>query len=338
MEVKPKIFDLMQKKRELRRCSLCSSCRATTLYVKFNSSIVRCLDCGLVYAFPQPEEGELLARCESPLFFRDYLSGLRATESAYDERFIREHFRIFFDLANQFYFPGAKLLDLGCAAGFFVRLAIDAGWEAEGVEISNLAADYAEKIVGVRVHRGQLETVPFPPEHFDLITMFDLLEHLSNPLSSLKIIRNLLKKGGHLLITTPDFASLNRLLLREKWAVLSPKEHLFYFTARTLRSIIKRSGFKVKGVVNLLIFNPAYVHDSSDFISQQWRRFHSWIEKRKFMEKLHGVEYLDLIRLAGQQSEKTQIKIDRKIKRLIYKKLKPFLRGDILCLLAQKEN
>jgi len=317
-------------------CILCSSQKISFLYFKFGRFIVKCKKCGLVFAFPHPSEEEILGRYESPLFFNEYLKNFHATYKEYDFLFIEKHFRIFLDLLGKIYFPGAKLLDVGCGPAFFLKAAIEEGWKGEGVEVSNLAANYAENIVKVPVHRGSLESLSIADESYDLITMLDLLEHLLNPLETLQIAYRLLKKGGHIFACTPDYHSLSRFCLRKSWAVLSPGEHLFYFTSKSLSYLFKLARFKIKGIYNLLIFNPAYIHGNPNLRTKLWFRFHSWLEKQPFMEKLHGVEYLEIIKLADSSALINNLKLSQKIKRGLFLKMKFFLRGDLLCILAQK--
>jgi len=317
-------------------CLLCSSQDIRFLYFKFGRFIVKCKKCGLIFAIPQPSEEEILSRYESPLFFNEYLKNFHATYKEYDFQFIEKHYRIFLDLIRKLYFPGAKLLDVGCGAGFFLKAAIKEGWQGEGVEISNLAANYAENIVKIPIHRGSLESLSIPDESYDLITMLDLLEHLLNPLGTLQTAYRLLKKGGYIFACTPEFHSLSRLYLGKSWAVLSPAEHLFYFTSRSLSYLFKSACFKIKGIYNLLIFNPTYFHGDPNLRTKLWFRFHSWLEKQPFMEKLHGVEYLEIIKLAGISTLSSSLSPSQKIKRSLYRKMKILLRGDILCILAQK--
>ncbi len=338
MKLKDKLFNLKEKNstRSGPRCLLCPSFSFRPLYFKFGRSIIRCQKCGLVYAFPQPSDQELQARYESPLFFNEYLKSFQATPEGYDPLLIEKHFRIFLDLIGKIYFPGSKLLDIGCGPGFFLKAAIEGGWRGEGLEISNQVADYAEKIVKVPVYLGSLEALFLPPESYDLITMLDLLEHLSHPLETLQAAYRVLKKGGYLFACTPDFHSLNRLILGKAWAVLSPAEHLFYFTHKSLVRLFQSAGFKIKGTWNLLIFNPIYFHGKPNLRTKLWSRLHSWLEKQSFMEKLHGVEYLELMKLAGSSVPKSNLKQGQKIRRNLYLKMKSWLRGDMLCILAQK--
>jgi 2-polyprenyl-3-methyl-5-hydroxy-6-metoxy-1,4-benzoquinol methylase len=327
----------MKEKLTFRpKCMLCSSQKICLLYFKFGRFIAKCKKCGLGFAFPQPPKENMLARYESPLFFNNYLKTFHATYKEYDLQFIEKHYRIYLDLLRKIYFSGARLLDVGCGAGFFLKAAIKEGWQGEGIEISSLAANYAENIVKIPVHRGSLESLSIPYESYDLITMLDLLEHLSHPLETLKMAYRLLKKGGHIFASTPDFHSLSRIFLGKSWAVLSPSEHLFYFTSRSLYYLFKFSGFKIKGIYNLLIFNPAYFHGYPKLRNKLWSIVHSWLEKQVFMEKLHGIEYLELMKLAGSPIPTSNLNLRQKIIRRLYRKMKTLLHGDILCILAQK--
>ncbi len=317
-------------------CLLCSSRRAKLLLVKFERSLLRCLCCGLVYAFPQPEPAELLSRYNSPLFFDAYLRTMRASRETFDLDYVKSHFRLFLDFIEPFFFPGAKLLDVGCGAGFFLRAALEQGWQGEGVEISDLAANYAEEVVKVPVWHGSLESLFLPSASYDLVVMLDLLEHLPDPRRALIEAHRLLKKNGILLVTTPDFFSLNRFFLGSSWAVLNPGEHLFCFSQRTLQQLARLTGWSSSATWNLFVCNPAYLHGRPRALAQVWIRLHRWLEKQSFMKNLHGFEYLELLKLSGRKLNLPELNRVQKIRRAFYRRMKPWLRGDILCLVARK--
>lgn len=149
-----------------------------------------------------------------------------------------------------------RLLDVGCATGSFLLLARQRGWECQGVEISPFAAAVARERCGCEVFCGQLSEMPIDEDGFDAVTMWDLLEHLPNPVETLTRASQLLKPSGMLLVNTPNEASLLRRLARLLYRgtagrVTGPVNrlyhdyHLLYFSADSLRFALERAGFDV---------------------------------------------------------------------------------------------
>jgi SAM-dependent methyltransferase len=139
-----------------------------------------------------------------------------------------------------------RLLEVGCGVGHFLASANAAGFEAWGTEISASGlARLRER--GFRVLNGALPSLSLPSGHFDAVVLFEVLEHLEDPQAYLAESRRVLRDGGVLLLTTPNFASLSRRLLGDRWRVVDP-EHLVLFTRRGLRRALERAGFKVLNV------------------------------------------------------------------------------------------
>lgn len=327
----------MATKTEFINCNICSSNSYKIICHKFGLDLVKCKNCGLVYTNPRLLESEILQRYESPIFFDEYLESFKASSVTYDLNFIRNHYYLFIDLIKNYLVPGKKLLDVGSGAGFFLKAAEEIGWQAEGVEISSTASKYAAEIAKVNVHYGKLEDLKFPSETFDLVTLLDIIEHLPNPLHTLKETNRILKSGGIIIVSTPDFNSLSRLFLGYDWAVLSPAEHLYNFTHKTLCSILSNSYFHVLGIRNLLVFNPEYTNNKNKRGYFLWKTVHTRLEKQKIMENIHGFEYLDLMVAAEENKAKTtELKFTKKLKRIIYKRAKTWLKGDMLIAIAKK--
>jgi len=135
-----------------------------------------------------------------------------------------------------------RLLDIGCAFGRFLLAAKGLGWTPYGVELSKHAAAHAKKI-GLNVKQGTLIDAKFKKDNFDCITMFDVIEHLQNPLSVLEEARRILKKDGLIVIETADVSSLSARIRKDKWTYFL-LGHLCYFSRKTLRAMLKKAGFR----------------------------------------------------------------------------------------------
>ncbi len=141
-----------------------------------------------------------------------------------------------------------RLLDVGCHIGVFLEIAQERGWEAWGVEPSRWAAREALSR-GLQVIEGTLDDVHLADEFFDVITMWDVIEHLADPLTELRRSQRLLKKGGAICIHTINIESPLARLMGSRWPWLM-EMHLYYFSPRTLEEMLRKAGFTVLKMVN----------------------------------------------------------------------------------------
>jgi len=138
--------------------------------------------------------------------------------------------------------PGARVLDIGCGTGAFLRDA-RAHYRCTGIEISEHLAGEARKL-GVEVVVGNFCDYPFGARRFDAITMISLIEHLHTPREALARCHALLEDGGALLLKTVNHGGLNRRLLGDRWSGYRPPDHLVYFDPSTLRQALREIGFR----------------------------------------------------------------------------------------------
>ena len=170
--------------------------------------IVECGHCGLVYANPRWPTGTVL----------DAYTAVE-DETYVEERHGRElTFRHHLRQVERIVGPanGRALLDVGAYIGVFVEVAAAAGWRAQGVEPSAWAAAEAQRR-GLAVHAGTLESAALPPESFDVVTMWDVIEHLADPTTELASARRLLRPGGWLVVHTMDIGSPVARLMGARW-------------------------------------------------------------------------------------------------------------------------
>ncbi len=136
-----------------------------------------------------------------------------------------------------------RLLDVGCSIGQFLDLARGEGWTVEGVELNTDACAVARKEYGLQVHNAKLEEIGFEPECFDVITLWGVFEHLTDPNAMLRTVRGLLKPGGLVLFFVPNGHSLIIRMTREHNSTVSGRAHLWYFTPQTMTRILEKNGF-----------------------------------------------------------------------------------------------
>lgn len=142
--------------------------------------------------------------------------------------------------------PG-RMLEIGCASGAFLHQMAGQGWQVQGIEFSEKAAQAAAQL-GYRVHAGPLETAPQPDEPFDLIVGWMVLEHLHDPIGGLQKLREWAKPGAWLALSVPNAGSLEFRFFKDKWYALQLPTHFHHFTPATLDKVLSASGWKLEKV------------------------------------------------------------------------------------------
>jgi 2-polyprenyl-3-methyl-5-hydroxy-6-metoxy-1,4-benzoquinol methylase len=150
---------------------------------------------------------------------------------------------------------GARLLDVGCATGLFLHEMSRSGWHVAGVEPIGSAADYASRRFALEVYQGTLGTAPYGATTFDVVTFWDVLEHTFSPAGELAKAAFLLKPGGLIAISVPNWESIERWLFGRHWQGLDPPRHLYVFNRRTLTMLLNQAGFRI---LDWVCFLPGY--------------------------------------------------------------------------------
>jgi len=136
-----------------------------------------------------------------------------------------------------------SVLDIGCGTGRFLEFAQTHGWQIAGLELCAGVGRETASRLRAQVYLGSVFDVELPKEKFDLVTMFDCIEHLEDPLRALTICHRTLKPGGVLAITTPNFKGIGRLLLGPQAFAIWPDTHIVYFMPRSLRFALRQVNF-----------------------------------------------------------------------------------------------
>ena len=225
-----------------QHCDLCRrSTRCDHLYHVAGYDVVRCAQCGLVFVPQQPALATEVAAVYSQDYFEGGCSDGYTDYNSSEETLRRQARRSIKRLRR--YQASGPLLELGCAYGFFLMEA-RAFFEPSGVEISEFAARQARQR-GLDVRAGDFQALDFPAAHYSAVCMFDCIEHLARPFEYLEKIRTVLRPNGVLALTTGDIASLYARFSGRRWRLLTPPQHLFYFSRKTLTSMLERTGFEV---------------------------------------------------------------------------------------------
>jgi SAM-dependent methyltransferase len=225
------------------RCIVCGDA-PVPLFRRGGLAIVRSPGCGLEWRRPFPSEERL-----RELYAADYFSRWGARDAAALERVRTAKQASYAPVLREVakLRPAGRLLDVGCAHGFLLESAEQAGYEAWGLELAPEAAAAAQRRFGERVAQGGLEAEAFAGVGFDVVTLVDVLEHAPDPVELLARARERLLPGGVLAAVLPNAASLVRRLLGSRWPHYA-EEHLFHWTPRALSLRLAESGFRVAAI------------------------------------------------------------------------------------------
>jgi SAM-dependent methyltransferase len=234
----------------MSRCGICGKDGLTPLFHavdrNFRTSdeeflVEQCPSCGVAQTTPRPDPSTAHRYYPPP-----YYPTRSDEQGEFEQRLLRlqnEKMRILHKYRSH-----GTLLDIGCGAGAFVRAASLAGFDAQGIEISDQAAEFGRRTWAITVQTGDLMDVEIPAESFDIITLWQVLEHLARPVETLRKARGLLREGGLLMLAVPNFDSFQARLFRNRWYHLEVPRHLFHYTPASLQSLLKQVGFRILAV------------------------------------------------------------------------------------------
>jgi 2-polyprenyl-3-methyl-5-hydroxy-6-metoxy-1,4-benzoquinol methylase len=193
---------------------------------------VVCKNCGLVYRNPQPTKEELSA-------FYSYRKFLPTREFLSSSDMINKEKEKWVDLYTKI--RRGRILDVGCSIGNFLNLYKSKGWEAYGIEPAIEYAKFGREKYGLNIQTKLVEDVKFPNSFFDVITVFQVLEHLKDPAKAMFQFKKWLKPSGLIFISVPNVLKPDRIKLIKYFA----GPHLFLFSPNTLSLLLKKTGFEV---------------------------------------------------------------------------------------------
>lgn len=209
--------------------------------------VVRCRRCGLMRTDPRPTAETIGA------YYPDEYGPHRAVPETPGRRsggrLIRVLGRLLATRSNDVPdLPPGRLLEVGCGSGAFLQDMASRGWTVRGVEVSQLAARRARES-GIDVHVGTVAALEPPEAPYDLVAGFMVVEHLHNVVADLSRLREWVRPGGWLVVSTPNVRSLDYWLYRSHWYGLDVPRHLHHFNPRTLAAVLDRAGWKVEKVI-----------------------------------------------------------------------------------------
>ena len=224
-------------------CPICERDETELLFNKDSLSVVACKRCRLRYVNPRVDRQTLEVGYTETYYPPDKVERIRTDSMEWLQMSER-----LTELEKQHQGKG-RLLDVGCGIGTFLHLAHERGWESHGVDPSKSGSDFAQEVHKLDVQCGDLFDADFPSAHFDAITLYHVLEHISELNPFLSELRRILKPAGSekkastLVIEVPNGEGLQSRLQKADWPYVHPRDHLYYFSARSLPRLLEKHGF-----------------------------------------------------------------------------------------------
>jgi SAM-dependent methyltransferase len=258
------------RRLEPASCPLCGSDRRTLRFREEPYAIVLCKTCGLTYVTPRLPESELIPLVYDESYWRSPAARDRGyTDYRKDADLYLRTFQRRAGLIERYFGAPGRVLDVGCAAGYFLEVMQEEGWDVTGLEPSDAIRREAEQRLGPEhVIAGLLGQVELEPASFDLVTMWDVIEHIPDVVAAARAVRGLLAPGGKFLIETQNVDSLAARLLGPRWQHYKHAEHIYHFQRRTIADVLGRAGFRV--LENRPWLGGKYV--SLGFVAERARR------------------------------------------------------------------
>jgi SAM-dependent methyltransferase len=286
----------VSRPRIVERCPLCSDRRTTVLHQLTDPSgripgtfeLRRCVGCDLVYVNPRPSDEALTELYDEDFYFSTGWSYDQLASWVIELIQARRRHRV-----ERHVRPG-RMLDIGSGDGSFVHHMARHGWTATGIDFSPAALEFARRTRSGGVFlQGSLDDYDLPAGRLDLVTMWQVLEHIAEPRPLLQRCHRLLKPGGLFVAAVPNIEGWSSRLTGERWWGLDVPRHLVLYSPTTLQRSLDGAGFEVVHVRHRsLQYDPyALLHSSLDWVFTR-RHFLSDLAKRQTAADMTRPEYI----------------------------------------------
>lgn len=227
-------------------CYLCGKDAADTMFEQPPYRVVRCRDCSFVYTLPRLSPEQIKAMYQTAYWSSDAAKEFGYTDYLKDKELYLATYRMRREVITSRKPRPGRVLDVGSAAGYFLATMKEIGWECHGIELSEFMAAKSAELFGLEnVRPGSILEARYPYEHFDVITFWDVIEHLEDPLPHLQKACTLLRPDGLLVIETQNVESLFARVMGSRWQHFKMAEHLYHFGPKTIAVLLARAGFDV---------------------------------------------------------------------------------------------
>lgn len=238
-------------------CPLCKS-NSSLFKNDKNTDYYRCSNCKTLFLSPMPTVSEMMEYADDHYSQGVYLEYVKARDlkiRTFEDRIAQ---------VKKYLKPNKVIrhLDIGCAAGFMIEVGLLNGFDSYGVEFSAEAISYAKDPIKNRITQGDVNNLDVNNK-FDIITCFDIIEHVQNPAEFLKSLKRVLSPNGILMITTPDTEHFIAKIMGKSWSMLQPKQHTYLFSKKSLENSLTQAG------LTNLAQSSAYKVITYDYIAGQ---------------------------------------------------------------------
>jgi len=231
-ELRPACNDVQ---RQRITCPICGASRFTELFRQADESFAHC-ECGLVFINPRPVIASVQQTYDS--HYSEHYVAKAEKKLRRAERWVRR--------IRRTYVSTGRWLDVGCSAGFVVKAAKDQGFEAYGIDLEPAAVRHARNALGLNnVACGVLEEQTFIAASFNVISLYDVIEHVPDLNATVAQLKALLHPRGVIEIRTPDVGHFRVPRDLSRWNEIKPSEHLYYFKRDTLARLLRKHGLKI---------------------------------------------------------------------------------------------
>lgn len=222
-----------------KNCEICKNKIFDFQYLIKDFIIVKCRQCGLIFVINSNDNNQIynLDYFQNSKYYSDYFGNCENYIKIFSDRF---------KIISSYFSEPGSILDIGCASGYFLEVALKNNWNCRGLDIVEGIDRFASPLIRDKIIiYKNISDIEFGNSVFDIITFFDSLEHFKHPTEYIKRCRKWLKDDGLLVITVPNIESYFSKILGKRWPHFVPEEHLYYFTKKTLSKLLVQNSFEI---------------------------------------------------------------------------------------------
>lgn len=229
-----------KKSKKIRQCIACNGKE----YSDYGKELIKCRTCGLVVAKEIPTFEQL-----RKLYQEEYFFGMEYSDYKADRPALEKNFMTRVKHLKQYLHKDAKVLEIGCAYGYFLNIIKEKVSWHQGYDVSDEGIEHAVKELKVNAtSKDYLEDHSIKPNSIDLICMWDVIEHVGEPDKHISKSAQLLKEGGALCLTTGDIGAFVPRKRGDKWRMIHPPTHIYYFDVPSITLLLEKNGLQVESV------------------------------------------------------------------------------------------
>jgi len=248
----------MTHKLEFVGCNLCGKDDSALFFIENEYHVVKCKNCGLVYVNPRPENN---LDMDHDIHSENHLKYIQNYTINKEGMYLKAQ-RILSEIETIKKEKG-RLLEVGCATGFFLNKAQEKGWETAGIEPAKPYAQYGVEEYGLKIENVLIEKAKLSDKFFDVVVAINVLSHIRNPTGFFIMVNRILKDDGLFVFETGNKGEMETKKKGEVWSeAWDTPEHLYHFSEQTLNRLAKKTGFKILKIVKKHVVDQALLDEN----------------------------------------------------------------------------